>query len=78
MRLPISSLARSRASSGSRFSINRIPGKCKVSQNRPEADRKGVIEGLNASATEAGSNRDSLAMAELVAARRTASTGKRP
>jgi transcriptional regulator len=42
--------------------ITRIEGKVKVSQNRPEADRKGVIEGLRATDTE-----NSRAMGELVA-----------
>jgi transcriptional regulator len=48
---------------GIEIPIGRIEGKWKVSQNRPEADRKGVVAGLGA-AGDAGS----LAMAELVAA----------
>jgi transcriptional regulator len=42
--------------------ITRIEGKVKASQNRPEADRKGVIDGLCASETQEGR-----AMASLVA-----------
>ena len=48
---------------GIEIPIARITGKWKVSQNRPEADREGVIEGLTASGDAA--SRD---MAELVAA----------
>jgi transcriptional regulator len=33
---------------GIEISIDRIEGKWKVSQNRPEADRRGVVEGLRA------------------------------
>jgi transcriptional regulator len=49
---------------GLEIPISRIEGKWKVSQNRPEADREGVIEGLNGEGGDAG-----LAMAELVQAR---------
>jgi transcriptional regulator len=42
--------------------ITRIEGKVKLSQNRPDADRKGVIDGLNATETEEGR-----VMARLVA-----------
>ena len=47
---------------GLEIEIARIEGKWKVSQNRPEADRRGVVQGLQAEA-------DALAheMAELVA-----------
>ncbi len=48
---------------GIEIPIARIEGKWKVSQNRPEADRRGVIAGLSAEG-----DADSLAMAELVAA----------
>ena len=41
--------------------ITEITGKWKVSQNRPEADRRGVAEGLDA--TDAASSEE---MAELV------------
>ena len=37
---------------GIEIPINRIEGKWKVSQNRPEADRLGVIEGLRAEGQE--------------------------
>ncbi|WP_421724046.1 FMN-binding negative transcriptional regulator [Bauldia sp.] len=46
---------------GVEIEIRRIEGKWKVSQNRPAADRAGVVNGLR---TEGGS--DDLAMAELV------------
>ena len=46
---------------GIEIPITRIEGKWKVSQNRPEADRIGVAEGLGASADPS-----SRAMAELV------------
>lgn len=49
---------------GIEISIARIEGKWKVSQNRPEADRQGVVDGLLATADE-----QSLAMAELVRGR---------
>ena len=49
---------------GIEIPIRRIEGKWKVSQNRPEADRRGVAEGLH----EAG-DPVSLAMAALVEAR---------
>jgi transcriptional regulator len=49
---------------GVEIPISRIEGKWKVSQNRPEADRRGVVEGLR-SAGDAASG----AMAELVAER---------
>jgi transcriptional regulator len=48
---------------GIEIPISRIEGKWKVSQNRPEADREGVVAGLNAAG-----DADSLAMAALVAA----------
>lgn len=47
---------------GVELEISRIEGKWKTSQNRPEADRAGVVRGL----TEQGDER-SLAMAEMVA-----------
>jgi transcriptional regulator len=53
---------------GIEIAINRIEGKWKVSQNRPEADRAGVVAGLREEGDEA-----SLAMAELVA--RAGATG---
>lgn len=46
---------------GIEIPIARIEGKWKVSQNRPEADRQGVIDGLRAAGED-----ESLAMAELV------------
>ncbi|MDX6320122.1 MAG: transcriptional regulator, partial [Nocardioidaceae bacterium] len=49
---------------GIEIPIARIEGKWKVSQNRPAADRAGVIAGLQAQGDEA-----SLAMAALVAER---------
>lgn len=53
---------------GIEIAITRIEGKWKVSQNRPENDKVGVVAGLTASGDEA-----MLAMAGLVAARRKAS-----
>ena len=50
---------------GIEIAITRIEGKWKVSQNRPERDRAGVIAGLREGADEAGQ-----AMADLVAAPR--------
>ena len=47
---------------GVEIEIAGIEGKWKVSQNRPEADRAGVVDGLNAEGDET-----SLAMANLVA-----------
>jgi transcriptional regulator len=49
---------------GIEIEIGRIEGKWKVSQNRPPADREGVVEGL------AGQGETSAAMAALVASRR--------
>ena len=46
---------------GVEIPIGRIEGKWKVSQNRPEADREGVVEGLRAEGEEA--------MADLVTRR---------
>ena len=46
---------------GIEIPISRIEGKWKVSQNRPEADRRGVVEGLRLEGDAA-----STAMAELV------------
>lgn len=48
---------------GIEIDIARIEGKWKVSQNRPEADRRGVVVGLNGE-----SNPAAAAMAELVKA----------
>jgi transcriptional regulator len=48
---------------GLEIEIARLEGKWKVSQNRPEADRAGVVEGLSADGVED--------MAALVRARRT-------
>jgi transcriptional regulator len=53
-----------RAIVGIEIPIARIEGKWKVSQNRPAADREGVVAGLQAQGDEA-----SLAMAALVAER---------
>ena len=53
-----------RAIVGIEIPIARIEGKWKVSQNRPIADREGVVAGLRAQGDEA-----SLAMAALVEAR---------
>jgi transcriptional regulator len=50
-----------RAIVGMEIPITRIEGKWKVSQNRPIADREGVVAGLRAQGDEA-----SLAMARLV------------
>jgi transcriptional regulator len=50
-----------RAIVGMEIPITRIEGKWKVSQNRPVADREGVVAGLRAQGDEA-----SLAMARLV------------
>jgi transcriptional regulator len=47
---------------GIEIEIGRIEGKWKVSQNRPEADRRGVVEGLRGEADAPASE-----MAELVA-----------
>jgi transcriptional regulator len=47
---------------GIEIAISRIEGKWKVSQNRPETDRAGVVEGLRAKAEKSAD-----AMAELVA-----------
>lgn len=49
---------------GIEIEITRIEGKWKVSQNRPEADRRGVVEGLAALGSESAQ-----AMAELVEAK---------
>lgn len=49
---------------GVELEIAAIEGKCKASQNRPEADRAGVVEGLLSLGDDA-----SLAMADLVADR---------
>ena len=49
---------------GIEIPISRIEGKWKVSQNRPEADRRGVVEGLRLEGDAA-----SAAMADLVAER---------
>ncbi len=51
--------------------IARIEAKWKVSQNRPQADRAGVIEGL-----EAAGDEESRAMAALVAGDRRGDTGQ--
>ena len=52
---------------GIEIPIARIEGKWKVSQNRPEADRRGVVEGLRAEGDE-----ESDAMAEACPRTRTA------
>ncbi len=57
---------------GIEIPISRIEGKWKVSQNRPEADRRGVVEGLREAADAA-----SLAMAELVEERGAAPAERR-
>ena len=49
---------------GIEIPIGRIEGKWKVSQNRPEEDREGVVKGRTA-----GGNADEIAMAGLVANR---------
>lgn len=54
--------ALSKAIVGIEISIDTIEGKCKLSQNRPESDRQGVVSGLKAINSPA-----SLQMAELVA-----------
>jgi transcriptional regulator len=51
-----------RAIVGIEIPISRLEGKWKVSQNRPQADREGVVEGLKEGADDNG-----LAMAALVA-----------
>ena len=50
---------------GIEIPIARIEGKWKVSQNRPEADRRGVVDGLSAEGDEAsaGNGRASSASA---------------
>jgi len=53
--------AMSRAIVGVEICIDSIEGKWKVSQNRPEADRRGVVAGLSGIGSD-----DSLHMAELV------------
>ena len=53
----------SKAIVGVEISIERLEGKWKLSQNRPEADRAGVIQGLEAIASPA-----SLEMAQLMKA----------
>jgi transcriptional regulator len=55
---------------GIEIPITRIEGKWKVSQNRPEADRRGVAEGLRAAGDEAGRE-----MADLVEAGATTKKG---
>ena len=54
---------------GIEIEIAAIEGKWKVSQNRPEADRAGVADGLEHEATSAAAQ----AMAELVRAKGAAS-----
>ena len=49
---------------GIEIPITKIEGKWKVSQNRPEADRRGVVDGLRSL-----QDNDSMAMADLVAER---------
>ncbi len=49
---------------GLEVSVGRIEGKWKVSQNRPQADRLGVVEGLRSQERESGR-----IMADLVAQR---------
>jgi transcriptional regulator len=58
---------------GLEIEIARIEGKWKVSQNRPEADREGVVEGLRAEADERAD-----AMAELVEAFGAKGKARRP
>ena len=48
---------------GLQITVTKLQGKAKVSQNRPTADRQGVVEGLQAS-KESGTEE----MARLVAA----------
>src|SRR3954468_24224395 len=55
--------AMARAIVGMEIEVARIEGKWKVSQNRPEADRRGVVAGLRAEDSE-----PARAMAELVEA----------
>ena len=55
---------------GIEIAIGRIEGKWKASQNRPPADRAGVVAGLERQGSEAA-----LAMAELVRERAQPSTG---
>jgi transcriptional regulator len=50
---------------GFRFEITRLQGKWKMSQNREDADRVGVVEGLKARGDDAD-----LEMAALVEAKR--------
>jgi len=50
-----------RAIVGLEIAISKLLGKWKASQNRPEADREGVVKGLSES-----NDADSLALAELV------------
>jgi transcriptional regulator len=52
---------------GIEIEIERIAGKWKMSQNRSEADRRGVVEGLNAEGGE-----EALAVAALVRAKEQA------
>ena len=49
---------------GIEITITRIEGKWKVSQNRPSADRKGVVEGLRTDRSL--KNEDNIAMAQLI------------
>lgn len=58
--------AQIRAIVGIEIPIDRIEGKWKVSQNRPERDQKGVIKGLRSAGSESARQ-----MAELVAHRGT-------
>lgn len=57
-----------RAILGVRIPVTRMEGKWKMSQNRPESDRKGVVEGLSA-APEEGSREVAQVMAEREAGR---------
>jgi transcriptional regulator len=50
---------------GVRFSISRLEGKAKMSQNRPEPDRAGVVQGLTSRALDGD-----CAVARLVAERK--------
>jgi transcriptional regulator len=50
---------------GVRFSITRLEGKAKMSQNRPEPDRAGVVQGLTSRALD-----EDCAVARLVAERK--------
>jgi transcriptional regulator len=56
---------------GIEIPITRIEGKWKMSQNRPEPDRAGVVEGLRAAG-----DATSLAMADLVEAHRAVRTSR--